>query len=307
MARNRKRTAEFKRSRSARRTKSHRTLRLALERLEPRLVLATNVLSYHMDLQSSGVNNTETQLTVGNVNTSTFGRTSVTPLDGQAYAEPLYVHGVNITAGNFQGVHNVVFAATEHDGLYAIDASGGNILWYDSFISASIPGVAITGATTISSVPNGDVNSSDINPEIGITGTPTIDLSQNAIFVITKTKQIVPVNSVNHTHYVAELFKINIQSGAVIASHVIADTDVFFGEQSVSNVPNEDERERSGPGSLCLRQRIGCGQHRRTEPRLFQCSPADEPARDRSRQRSNLYVLGEPRRQWELPRLGAAV
>ncbi len=231
-----------------RRTKFQRIKRLGLERLEPRWVLATNVLSYHMDLQSSGVNNTETQLTLGNVNTSSFGRTAITPVDGQVYAEPLYVHGVNITTGNFQGTHNAVFVATEHDGLYAIDASGGNVLWYDSLISASIPGVALTGATTISSVPNGDVNSGDIQPEIGITGTPTIDLSQNALFVITKTKQIVPVSGTNHTHYVAELFKINIQSGAVIASHIIANTDVFYGETSVNTFrtqmsasdPNQD-------------------------------------------------------------------
>ena len=135
------RRADFRR-----RTKLQRSKRLGLERLEPRRVLATNVLSYHYDLQSSGVDNTETQLTVGNVNTATFGRTSVTPLDGQAYAEPLYVHGVNITTGNFQGVHNVVFAATEHDGLYAIDATGGNILWYDSFLNPAISGVAIPGA-----------------------------------------------------------------------------------------------------------------------------------------------------------------
>ena len=247
MARNRKRTAEFKRSRSARRTKSQRNQRLSLERLEPRLVLATNVLSYHMDLQSTGVNNTETQLTLGNVNLSSFGRTSITPLDGQAYAEPLYVHGVNITTGNFQGVHNVVFAATEHDGLYAIDGSGGNILWYDSFLNPAISGVAIAGATTISSVPNGEVNSNDINPEIGITGTPTIDLSQNALFVITKTKQIVPVGTnpvVNHTHYVATLFKINIQNGAVIASHIIGDTDATSGyvyrTQTSAISPNQD-------------------------------------------------------------------
>jgi fibronectin type 3 domain-containing protein len=192
-------------------------------------VLATSVLSYHMDAQSSGVNSTETLLTPGNVNTSTFGKTFSTPLDGQAYAEPLYVPGVNITAGNFPGIHNTVFAATEHDGLYAIDAQGGNVLWYDSFLNPAISGVALAGATTITSVPNSDVNSSDINPEIGITGTPTIDASQNAIFVITKTKQIVPVGGTNHTHYVAELFKINIQNGAVIASHVIADTDDTSG------------------------------------------------------------------------------
>ncbi|MGA7413949.1 MAG: hypothetical protein WBW33_25960, partial [Bryobacteraceae bacterium] len=217
---------------------------LGVERLEPRWVLSTNVLSYHMDAQSTGVNNTETLLTPGNVNTTTFAKTFSTPLDGQAYAEPLYVSGLNITTGNFQGVHNTVFAATEHDGLYAIDSMGGNVLWYDSFLNPAL-GAGIAGATSITSVPNGEVNSNDINPEIGITGTPTIDLSQNALFVITKTKQIVPVGTVNHTHYVATLFKINIQNGAVIASHIIGDTDFTNGAytyrtQTSASDPNQD-------------------------------------------------------------------
>jgi fibronectin type 3 domain-containing protein len=229
MLRNHRRKADSRRNRSFNNSKHRQRASLGLEQLEPRLVLATSVLSYHMDAQSSGVNSTETLLTTGNVNTSTFGKTFSTPLDGQAYAEPLYVPGVNITTGNFPGIHNTVFAATEHDGLYAIDAQGGNVLWYDSFLNPAISGVALAGATTITSVPNSDVNSSDINPEIGITGTPTIDASQNAIFVITKTKQIVPVGGTNHTHYVAELFKINIQNGAVIASHIIGDTDDTSG------------------------------------------------------------------------------
>ena len=244
MARNSRRKVAKPRRTTSRLRKARLGRCLGVERLEPRWVLSTNVLSYHMDGQSTGVDNTETLLTPGNVNTTTFAKTFSTPLDGQAYAEPLYVTGLNITTGNFQGVHNTVFAATEHDGLYAVDAAGGNVLWYDSFLNSAISGVALTGATSITSVPNADVNSSDINPEIGITGTPTIDLSQNAMFVITKTKQIVPVSGVNHTHYVAELFKINIQNGSVIASHIIGDTDTTNGyvyrTQTNASDPNQD-------------------------------------------------------------------
>ena len=206
------------------RGKRHRnrgaSIHRAVEGLERRLLLSTNVLTYHNDNVSSGQNLTETLLTPSSVKVATFGKQFSTPLDGQAYAQPLYVAGVNITTGRFAGIHDVAFVATEHDGLYAIDAHGGNILWQISFLNPAIPGVPLTGATLITSVPNAEVNSGDIQPEIGITGTPVIDLAQNALFVITKTKQIVA----GQTHYVLEMFKVNIQSSAIIASKVIADT-----------------------------------------------------------------------------------
>ena len=55
-------------------------------------------------------------------------------LDGQVLAQPLYMANLGITVAPYQGVHNTVFVATENDGLYAIDANNGQILWYDSLI-----------------------------------------------------------------------------------------------------------------------------------------------------------------------------
>lgn len=216
-----------------------RAIRMAapkLESLEPRRLLSTNVTTYHNDNVSSGANLTESLLTPGNVKVATFGKQFSTPVDGQVYAQPLYVAGVNITAGRFTGLHDVAFVATQHDGLYAIDAHGGNIIWQLSFLNPATPGAALPGATSITTPTNGDVNSGDIQPEIGITATPVIDLAQHAIFVITKTKQV--VNS--QTHYVAGLFKVDIQSGAVLASKVIADTAYNGGTYTyrTANDPN---------------------------------------------------------------------
>jgi fibronectin type 3 domain-containing protein len=190
------------------------------EPLERRVLLSTSVTSYHNDNASTGGNLTETLLTPGSVKVGTFGKQFATPVDGQVYAQPLYVPGVNITGGRFAGTHDVTYVATEHDSLYAIDAHGGNILWQVSFLDPATSGAALTGATSITSVPNADVNSGDIQPEIGITSTPVIDPAQHALFVLTKTKQVVA----GQTHYVAGLFKIDIQSGAVLTSTVIADT-----------------------------------------------------------------------------------
>src|SRR5437870_1255867 len=108
---------------------------LHLEQLEARLAPAVNVLTFHNDIASTGLNSSETQLSPSNVQVGSFQKLFVTPVDGQVYAEPLVDTAVNIGSGvNTQpgaiGVHDVVFVPTEHDTLYALDASavGGSVL-----------------------------------------------------------------------------------------------------------------------------------------------------------------------------------
>src|SRR6185312_1168333 len=110
-----------------------------LEGLETRRLLATNIAQYHVDSQSTGADLTETQLTPSNVNAADFGQLYTTPLDGQVYAEPLVLTNVAITAGpNTTGKPNtynsVVFVATQHDSLYAINTANGAILWHRTFL-----------------------------------------------------------------------------------------------------------------------------------------------------------------------------
>src|SRR5205085_1367951 len=135
-----------RRSRHVRRSDSSSRLSSAVrawsESLEARVLLsAASVTSYHNDLPSTGQNLNETVLTPVNVNQATFGKLYSTSVDGQVYAQPLYVPGVNITTGTSQGAHNVVFVATEHDTLYAMDGASGQILWKDSFL---VPEAALT-------------------------------------------------------------------------------------------------------------------------------------------------------------------
>src|SRR6202453_4015398 len=96
-----------------------------------------------------------------------------------------------------KGTRNVVFVATEHDSLYAFDAdTGGAPLWHVSFL--------INGATTLSTTDVG--NTQDINPEIGITGTPTIDPTTNTLYVVVNTKE--------SGAYIYRLHAIDITTGA---------------------------------------------------------------------------------------------
>src|SRR5260221_4739860 len=79
-----------------------------------------NVLTYHNDNARTGRNLNETILTRANVNPATFGKLGVYGVDGNVYAEPLYVPNVSIPG---QGVHNVIFMPTQHDTDYAFDAA----------------------------------------------------------------------------------------------------------------------------------------------------------------------------------------
>ncbi len=188
----------------------------AIEGLESRLLLSS-VTQYHNDAPSTGQNLTEISLTPADVNSITFGELASTTVDGQVYAQPLYVSSVNITTGSFQGIHNVVYVATENDSLYAIDSNTGTILWQQSFL-VNEPGLA--NVTAVSPVSSNDVSTTDINPIIGITGTPVID--GGYIYLAAATKQIVSGNTTS-PHFVYTLYKVALGSGAY-SSTVIGDT-----------------------------------------------------------------------------------
>src|SRR5580700_6102236 len=149
----------------------------------------TNVVTQHYDNSRSGANANETVLTPANVNTSTFGKLFSSATDGYVYTQPLYLPGITMGAGTPQAgtTHNVIFIATEHDSVYAFDAdsnTGANAspLWQITLLDAAHGAAA--GATT---VPSGDVSSTDITPEIGITSTPVIDPISGTLYVVGKT------------------------------------------------------------------------------------------------------------------------
>src|SRR5215469_4499800 len=124
-----------------------------------RSVPGQDVLTWHNDVARTGQNLRESVLNPANVNTKTFGKLFIIAVDGKVDAEPLYVHGLQIPN---RGTRNVLFVATEHDSVYALDADSGRELWHVRLLRA--------GETT-----SDNRNCSQITPEIGITATPVID------------------------------------------------------------------------------------------------------------------------------------
>jgi hypothetical protein len=134
------------------------------------------VFTYHNDLARDGVNAKEYALTTANVASATFGKLFSCAVDGAVYAQPLWV--ANLTIGGVK--HNAVIVVTMHDTVYAFDADASPCqqLWKPKSVLGS-------GETWVDT---NDVGSGDIQPDIGILGTPVIDPATNLLYVIAKSK-----------------------------------------------------------------------------------------------------------------------
>jgi hypothetical protein len=140
------------------------------------LCIATTaqVTTQHNDASRTGQNVAETILAPGNVNANQFGKLTSISVDGFVAAQPLYLPGVTLADSS---VHNVVYVATMHDSVYAVDAQTGAILWTRSLL----PSFASTVPIKTAGCPEtGFV-------ELGILGTPVIDPSSNTMYVVANT------------------------------------------------------------------------------------------------------------------------
>ncbi len=154
----------------------------------------TDVLTWHNDVARTGQNLSESILTPVNVNYKNFGLLTNVLVDGKVDAQPLYVSALTLPA---LGTHNVLYIATEHDSVYAVDADSGKLLWQKTLLPS--------GETTSDAR-----NCNQILPEIGITATPVIDRTagpNGAIYLVAMSKS-------SSRNYFQRLHALDLTTGA---------------------------------------------------------------------------------------------
>jgi hypothetical protein len=131
---------------------------------------AQSVVTYHNDTWRTGANSAEYQLTPATVanlsGASVFGRLGRVALDGQVDAQPLVVPKVSVAGDPNAGTHDVVYVATENNTVYAIDPIRFTVL------ASRNLGAAVNNPIGFG------------QGVAGIRGTPVIDTSKGAMYVV---------------------------------------------------------------------------------------------------------------------------
>jgi hypothetical protein len=169
------------------------------------------ITTYHYDNYRTGWNQSETVLTPANVGSPSFGLLQTVALDDQVDAQPLVVPGVQITAGTLQGLHDVVYVATENNTVYAIDAHSGAVLLSPNF------------GTPVSN-PLGCNNN---GPNVGITSTPVIDPDSKTLYAMAYTQGSTGPQYNLHALDLGSL-KDKVTPHVVRASHSLTDGSTFY-------------------------------------------------------------------------------
>lgn len=162
----------------------------------PAALSNVRVLTYHNDVSRSGLNPEEKILTPANVSSDSFGKVGFLSVDGLVDAQPLYVSNVAVAGHS----HNVVFAATEHDSVYAFDADNFAQLWHVSVLGAN-------------ETPSDDRGCAQVSPEIGITATPVIAFNTGGRGLM----YLVAMSKDKDGNYFQRLHALDITTGGEVA------------------------------------------------------------------------------------------
>jgi FtsP/CotA-like multicopper oxidase with cupredoxin domain len=151
--------------------------------------------TFHNNNARQGWNQSERTLTAANVNAANFGKLDYLTGSGygKVYSQPLFASNESVGGT----AHNLVIVSTATDQVIAYDDQTLQVVWQRSFTN---PAAGITQQSW------GDTECQDVDPDIGITGTPVIDRSLDRMYVVVPTKE----NGAFHIR----LHAISLQTGA---------------------------------------------------------------------------------------------
>lgn len=181
-----------------------------------------------------GVYDNETFLTPSNVNSTQFGSLFSYTVDGAVAAQPLYVPNVSVPG---LGTLNVLYAVTQHDGVYAFNtaSSSNQPIWYVSLINPA------NGVTSVPISAQGCAMVSGYT-EIGIESAPVIDPTTNTMYLVAKTQEAIEGSS--SYNYVFRLHALDITTGAEKfgGPTVITASVLNSGTEVTLNTQNDQQR-----------------------------------------------------------------
>ncbi|MBI5512141.1 MAG: PQQ-binding-like beta-propeller repeat protein [Deltaproteobacteria bacterium] len=172
----------------------------------------TVVATFGYDAQRSGANRTERALTTANVRAGTFGRDTAfgVSLDGELYAQPLYVPQVPTPSGR----RDTLFVATQANSVYALDARTGATLWRRA---------------TLPAVPLSRMFCGNIAPTTGIVGTPVIDTTAWTLYAVAYTT----TDGGDSKRF--QLYALDVSNGAVRPGYPVQLSPPAVGASRFSN------------------------------------------------------------------------
>jgi hypothetical protein len=138
---------------------------------------------------------------------TTFGKIATLPVDGDVYAQPLYVPRTTVTlAGGRAATRDVVIVATEGGSVYAFDATSGPTIDTQPLWRRRVAG-APGGPVPLSPQ---DVLCPFIRPDISITATPVVDVAKSVVYVLARMKER---DAAGNFRYIQRLYALDLRTG----------------------------------------------------------------------------------------------
>jgi len=198
-----------------------------------------DVTTYHYDLNRTGWNSTETDLTPASVTSGKFGLLKTLDVDGNVFAQPLLVSNFVMPDGS---THDVLIIATGHNSVYAYDAQTYGLLWHVNLGRAQ---------------QSGDVGCGDVLPEYGISSTPVVLRSAAGaatIYVVAATE---PSSFAFHT----TLHALSLGTGADSVTPVEISPTATLSDGSTLSFDPQNQWNRAGLAMNAGSIYIGVGSH----------------------------------------------
>jgi hypothetical protein len=155
----------------------------------------SDVLTHRYDNLRTGANLNESILAPANVG-SLHPLFSAT-VDGQIYAQPLYVHGVTLEGGT----RSLLLVATMEDSVYAFDADDGSPVWHDTIGTPAF-------------------SQRNVGGDNGILSTPVIDRLASTLYVVVRDCD--PSQPATAPSCAQRLIALDLRDGSILRSVAMA-------------------------------------------------------------------------------------